>query len=617
MFDFDELDDAEGDNPSEAIPALAGAGGSFAATGPPSSAAAAAAEVAEALELLEATPAACPAGSTTDAGIAELPAADAAVAGVAASAAANGTSDAPPRLNSRYCPGMMVESTSTVLMRRFENLESEQLGRLPAQTRAEVLERGSGPAGKRLRIRLRAALAGISATEGWVSVVSNNSAPLWVEVQSPPAVASTAPAGAVLAAVAAAVAPTAAAPAAASASAVPTAAVPSSARAAGEQSHPARAAPAAPSGPSVELRRPFNGLEVGDAVRIIGKIVVRSREPVAAEGNPILATLQWGKELTVQRLGSDPEGKRILIREAGGLEGWVSVVNQEGTPLLERVRRKADVPLFVGAGQTLGGGGCAGGCASAGPGGGAGPAAADVRAAALAAAERRQASAKAHGLGEAKVKSLKEQEQRDLLLKKINDSYARRREDVPLAMHNSTLAGLQKHLEYLSEKTSPASPSAASSRPPPFRPPARNGASPAVPPSSAAAAAAGPPKAMDEGEQKRLLVAQARRMGLSTFQLRHVSELEDLGFDYGRALEAYLACDRSKEMAANFLFDSPMPEEVHGAAMDAGLENVNLNVREWEAVERLQGLGFDRPTSLWAFFESDKDEEAAGNWLLM
>mmetsp|Transcript_73771 Transcript_73771/g.240303 ORF Transcript_73771/g.240303 Transcript_73771/m.240303 type:complete len:87 (+) Transcript_73771:1654-1914(+) len=80
---------------------------------------------------------------------------------------------------------------------------------------------------------------------------------------------------------------------------------------------------------------------------------------------------------------------------------------------------------------------------------------------------------------------------------------------------------------------------------------------------------------------------------------------------------AYLACDRSKEMAANFLFDSPMPEEVHGAAMDAGLEKVNLNVREREAAERLQGLGFDRPTSLWAFFESDKDEEAAGNWLLM
>merc|ERR1719215_1054977 len=125
--------------------------------------------------------------------------------------------------------------------------------------------------------------------------------------------------------------------------------------------------------------------------------------------------------------------------------------------------------LGGGGGMHLGGGGVG--------------AVADARAAALAAAEKRQASALSHGIGESKAKALREKDQREALIKRINEIYAKKREDVPMAVQSANLAGLQRHFDHLTEgsatrvaplNTSSAPSSLASAvHPSSFRPPAR------------------------------------------------------------------------------------------------------------------------------------------------
>jgi len=48
---------------------------------------------------------------------------------------------------------------------------------------------------------------------------------------------------------------------------------------------------------------------------------------------------------------------------------------------------------------------------------------------------------------------------------------------------------------------------------------------------------------------------------VSAEEMAAISRLQDLGFPKGRAAEAYFACDKNEEMAANFLFESGVEDE--------------------------------------------------------
>merc|ERR1719454_702830 len=50
---------------------------------------------------------------------------------------------------------------------------------------------------------------------------------------------------------------------------------------------------------------------------------------------------------------------------------------------------------------------------------------------------------------------------------------------------------------------------------------------------------------------------QRQRILLSPEDQASIARLVDMGFPRDRATEAYLACDKKEEVAANFLFDNP------------------------------------------------------------
>lgn len=117
--------------------------------------------------------------------------------------------------------------------------------------------------------------------------------------------------------------------------------------------------------------------------------------------------------------------------------------------------------------------------------------------------------------------------------------------------------------------------------------------------------------------QRRALLIQKAKMEfcLNEEQMRSLLDLEELGFDYGRVLEAFLLCDKNQEMAANFLFTEEARTE--DQPQDASTQSAVLSQQEMEAVSRIEALGFDRATSLNAFLRCGRDEEVAANQLLL
>merc|ERR1719247_1569242 len=61
---------------------------------------------------------------------------------------------------------------------------------------------------------------------------------------------------------------------------------------------------------------------------------------------------------------------------------------------------------------------------------------------------------------------------------------------------------------------------------------------------------------------------------LSEEEQAAVKRLTDLGFDRQAAAQAYLACDKNEEMAANFLFDSGgmIDDDMDGGDGDGGAD---------------------------------------------
>merc|ERR1712070_329680 len=115
-----------------------------------------------------------------------------------------------------------------------------------------------------------------------------------------------------------------------------------------------------------------------------------------------------------------------------------------------------------------------------------------------------------------------------------------------------------------------------------------------------------------------------QQYGLNQAQIQSVAYLQELGFLHEEAMQAYLACNKDQEMAANLLLelrfnDGTLAAQAgpgQSAAPVANMNDLSFSVREWEAICRIEALGFDRQTSVAAFLNCGKDEEAAGNHLL-
>eukprot|EP00434_Breviolum_minutum_P028032 symbB.v1.2.024799.t1/scaffold2373.1/size80819/1 len=81
--------------------------------------------------------------------------------------------------NAKYSPGMVLECVGQLLMRQQEDLESPQVARLPQKSLVKVLEVGTGPSGKRVKVHAA------SGEEGWASVIASNTAPMFRSTERP------------------------------------------------------------------------------------------------------------------------------------------------------------------------------------------------------------------------------------------------------------------------------------------------------------------------------------------------------------------------------------------------------------------------------------------------
>eukprot|EP00444_Apocalathium_aciculiferum_P003241 CAMPEP_0183394718 /NCGR_PEP_ID=MMETSP0370-20130417/8792_1 /TAXON_ID=268820 /ORGANISM="Peridinium aciculiferum, Strain PAER-2" /LENGTH=318 /DNA_ID=CAMNT_0025575183 /DNA_START=143 /DNA_END=1095 /DNA_ORIENTATION=+ len=94
-------------------------------------------------------------------------------------------------------------------------------------------------------------------------------------------------------------------------------------------------------------------ISVGAMLEAVSSVVVREHE-MLCEGSPILRRLPAGAQVQVLRLGSDPGGRRVFVRDDYGIEGWASVVSMEGGRLLRPTRSRGQSDRPEGAGQPQG-----------------------------------------------------------------------------------------------------------------------------------------------------------------------------------------------------------------------------------------------------------------------
>lgn len=520
--------------------------------------------------------------------------------------------------NARYSSGMILESVATTIMRAAEDMESDQVLRLAASSRVQVLQIGTGPTGKRLRVR-----AQVGGQEGWVSVAAQNGSSLFKAGAAGPTAAQE----------------------------VQQAedrrrkqqqeaqdrqrrdqdqAAEQERRRRRELEEQREAERRREAENSAKRQQASAGssaslFNVGDVYKCKSLVLMRQLESLSAAGNVVVSRLVADDEVEILQIGTDPSGKRIKVKDQKGNQGWVSALSSDGSQLLEVTQAVDQADLFKGTGQALGGGS---------------PTAGNPRAAALAAAERRHASAMSHGVGEGKAKQLLENSQREAMLKKITEVYSKRKEDVPISLGSANLEALQKHWDFLQRPAEPILKPEPAARPASARPPpAVTNQAPMGSPMQTQMSATG--GVHSNQEQRKLWLQQAMvSYSLTARQVEALESLELLGFELPAALEAFLACDRNQEFAANYLIENqaapeaPMPTGssitflpgVDPAAL--GLTRLppvfpgpapteaGLLVSDRECVKRLVELGFDRPTALKAFFACGRDEEMAANRLL-
>ena len=189
----------------------------------------------------------------------------------------------------RFDVGDICEVVGGALVRRSEDLDSEKVGQLVDGCRAEVVEIGSGPSGKRI------AIEDTDGLRGWVSVVATTGETLIRIIEK---------------------------------------------ELRGEAR--ARRLEAAAKAARHDCSKPTSRFDIGDVCDVVGGAIMRETEELDSRQ---LGKLQNRSQVKVVEIGSGPTGKRLLVTDDTGRAGWISVVSSDGTQLLRPVKTPEPAPV--------------------------------------------------------------------------------------------------------------------------------------------------------------------------------------------------------------------------------------------------------------------------------